>query len=212
MDDDPHAFCYEIENDAVTAFDKAGLAAFEKQVRARFEAAAKDPSTWEYRQASGILRAIYCAQRDVQAYVTLTEQTGVKPEDCLAVAKLIATQKPDEALAWAERGRALDREKQFRSTARVGSVVISLSTVAATSSRPLTNAKHSPSRMNAPGWSARSISRSMGSILPRGLGSMAFGSVHLGSVHLLLPLSSPYTMWRYAPLEDRRFDCSGQNG
>ena len=49
--------------------------------------------------------------------MTLAEQTGVKPEDGLAVAKLIATQKPDEALAWAERGRALDRERQFRSTA-----------------------------------------------------------------------------------------------
>ena len=117
MDDDPYAFCYEIEKDAVTAFNKEGLAAFEKQMRARFEAAAKDPSSWDYRNASGILRAIYCAQRDVQAYVALAEQTGVKPEDCLAVAKLIAAQNPDEALAWAERGRALDREKQFRSTA-----------------------------------------------------------------------------------------------
>jgi hypothetical protein len=103
MDDDPCAFCYEIEEDAVSAFNKEGLAAFEKEIRARFEAAAKDPSSWDYRNASGILRAIYCAQRDVQAYVTLAEQTGVKPEDCLAVAKLIAAQNPDEALAWAER-------------------------------------------------------------------------------------------------------------
>ena len=117
MDDDPYAFCYEIEKDAVAAFNKEGLAAFEKQMRARFEAAAKDPSSWDYRNASGILRAIYCAQREVQAYVTLAEQTGVKPEDCLAVAKLIAAQNPDEALAWADRGRALDLEKHFRSTA-----------------------------------------------------------------------------------------------
>ena len=56
-------------------------------------------------------------QRDLRAYVTLAEQTGVEPEDCLAVAKLIAAQNPDEALAWTERGRALDREKHFRSTA-----------------------------------------------------------------------------------------------
>lgn len=117
MGDDPYAFCYEIEKDAVAAFDKTGLAAFEKQIRARFEAAAKDPSSWDYRNASGIQRAIYRAQQDVKAYVVLAEQTGLKAEDCLAVAKLIAVQKPDEALAWAERGRALDREKQFRSTA-----------------------------------------------------------------------------------------------
>ena len=42
---------------------------------------------------------------------------SLKPEDCLAVARLLATQKPGEALAWVERGRGLDREKQFRSTA-----------------------------------------------------------------------------------------------
>ena len=39
------------------------------------------------------------------------------PEDCLAVAKLFAPRKPEEALAWVERGRALDREKPFRSGA-----------------------------------------------------------------------------------------------
>jgi len=117
MDDDPYAFCYEIEKDAVAAFDKAGLAAFERQVRARLDAASEDRSSWEYRRASGILRAIYCAQRDVQAYIALAEETGLKPEDCLAVAKLLATRKPGEALAWVERGRALDRDKRFRSTA-----------------------------------------------------------------------------------------------
>jgi hypothetical protein len=117
MDDDPYAFCYEIEREAAAAFEKAGLAAFEKQIRARFEAASTDSSSWEYRHASEILRAIYCAQRDVQAYIALAEQAGLKPEDCLAVARLLAARKPDEALVWVERGRTLDREKQIRSTA-----------------------------------------------------------------------------------------------
>ena len=40
MDDDPYGFCYQIEKDAAKAFDKAGLAAFERQIQARFEAAA----------------------------------------------------------------------------------------------------------------------------------------------------------------------------
>jgi hypothetical protein len=40
MDDDPYAFCYGIEKDAVKVFDKAGLAAFEKRISARFETAA----------------------------------------------------------------------------------------------------------------------------------------------------------------------------
>jgi hypothetical protein len=118
MDDDPYAFCYPIEKDAAAAFDKAGLAAFEKRVRARFEAASAEPSGWPYRHGSEILRAIYCAQRDIDSYVALTERTGLKPEDCLALAKLhIARRKPGEALSWVERGRTLAREKQFGSAA-----------------------------------------------------------------------------------------------
>ena len=117
MDDDPYAFCYQIERDAAAAFDKAGLAAFEKQIHRRFEAEAADPSAWTYRRGAEILRAIYVAQRNIQAYIALVEQTELKPEDCLAVAKLFVPREPNEALAWAERGRALDRNSQFRSTA-----------------------------------------------------------------------------------------------
>ncbi|MBI1898477.1 MAG: hypothetical protein HYS04_18375 [Acidobacteria bacterium] len=117
MDDDPYAFCYEIEKDAAAAFDKAGLAAFEKRIRARFGDASADPSSWPYRRGAEILRAIYIAQRNIAAYIALAEETGIRPEDCLAVAKLLAARKPDESLAWVERGRAFDREKQFRSTA-----------------------------------------------------------------------------------------------
>jgi uncharacterized Zn finger protein len=47
----------------------------------------------------------------------LAEQTGLKPEDCLQVARLLAARKPDDALAWVERGRAQDCGKQFQGTA-----------------------------------------------------------------------------------------------
>jgi hypothetical protein len=117
MDDDPYAFCHEIEKDAAAAFDKAGLAAFEKQIRQRFEAASADPSSWPYRHCSIILRAIYCSQRNVQAYKSLTEQTGLEAEDCLVIAKLLAPRKPGEALDWIERGGTLDRDTRFRSGA-----------------------------------------------------------------------------------------------
>src|SRR5207244_6275349 len=94
-------------------FDEAGLAAFEKQIRERFDAASAGPSSWTYRRMSEILRAIYIAQRDIQAYIPLAEQTELKPEDCLAVAKLFVPHEPNEALAWVERGRTLDREARF---------------------------------------------------------------------------------------------------
>jgi hypothetical protein len=117
MDNDRYAFCYQIEKDAAVAFDKAGLAAFEKHVRERFEAASSDPSNWAYRRAAEILRTIYIAQQDIEAYIALAEQAEPKPSDCLAIAKLVFPCEPNQALAWVERGRALDRDCELRSTA-----------------------------------------------------------------------------------------------
>jgi uncharacterized Zn finger protein len=79
-----------------------------------------EPSEYPYRRWSEILRAVYCAQRNSAAYAALAERTGLKPEDCLAVARLLAARKPAEALAWVERGRGLDRKSQIRSTADFG--------------------------------------------------------------------------------------------
>jgi tetratricopeptide (TPR) repeat protein len=121
MDDDPYGFCYEIEKDAVKVFDKAGLAAFEKQVRARFEATAKPPGNQPEhlrRRWSEVLRTLYLAQRDVAAYVALAGETVLTARDCHAVATLLITRrKPDEALAWVERGIDLDRKTPHGSTA-----------------------------------------------------------------------------------------------
>lgn len=121
MDDDPYGFCHEIEKDAVKVFDKAGLAAFEKQIRARFEATAKpmggQPEHLR-RHWSEVLRTLYLAQRDVAAYVTLAGETVLTAQDCHAVATLLAgRRKPDEALAWVERGIDLDRKSPHESTA-----------------------------------------------------------------------------------------------
>jgi tetratricopeptide (TPR) repeat protein len=121
MDDDPYGFCYQIEKEAAQVFDKAGLAAFERQVRERFEAAgtakavpgkpAGHQPEYLRRRYSDVLRTLYLAQKNVAAYIALTEQTGLTAQDCHALAKLsVSRRKPEEALAWAERGLALDRE------------------------------------------------------------------------------------------------------
>ena len=104
MDDDPYAFCYEIEKDTAAAFDRTGRAAFEKQIRARFEAVSGDPASWEYRRLSAVLRAICLAQGNVSAYVAHAERTGLTPADCVAIAKLLVLRKPADALAWVELG------------------------------------------------------------------------------------------------------------
>jgi hypothetical protein len=122
MDDDPYALCYDIEKDASKAFDKAGLAAFERQIRARFEAAetakpaqGKAPGhepEYRRRRGSEILRTIYLAQRNLAAYIALATQTGITAKDCHALATMLVTRrKPEEALVWVKRGISLDRDE-----------------------------------------------------------------------------------------------------
>jgi len=128
MENDPYAFAYTIERDVVKVMSKDGLAAFERQVKARSEArdavekasdhAPRRDRAYPRRRWGEILRAIYVRQRDVRAYVALCEQTQLLASDCLAVATMLKTRrKRDEALAWVERGLALDKKAPHGSMA-----------------------------------------------------------------------------------------------
>ena len=121
MDNDDYGFCYHLEKDAAKVLDKANLAAFVTQVRARFDAAAnaapeaegafKDRPDHIRRRCGEIPRALYAAQKDIAAYITLAEEIGPTAQDCYAVATLFASRrKPEEALAWVERGIDLDKK------------------------------------------------------------------------------------------------------
>jgi len=128
MDDDPYGFCYHLEKDAAKAFDKVGLAAFEKQIRARFDAAARaKPAAGDSsggrpesirRRWGEVLRTLYLEGKNVEAYVSLAEQTGLTAQDCHAIATMLVTRrKPGEALAWVERGIGLDKKTPHGSMA-----------------------------------------------------------------------------------------------
>lgn len=128
MDDDPWGFCQKLESEAVKVMDEMGLAALEKQIRARFVASAIAKPTLDdssrgqpefiYRRWGEALRTVYLAQKNVAAYVALAEETGLTPEACLAIAKLHGShRKPREALAWVERGIGLDTTMAHRSMA-----------------------------------------------------------------------------------------------
>jgi hypothetical protein len=120
MENDPYGFAYTLERDAVKVMDKGGLAAFARQVRARFDATdtaeqasnrarRRDPA-YARRRRGDVLRAIYVQQRDVRAYVALCEQTELSAQDCLAIATMLKTwRKPDEALTWVDRGLAVEK-------------------------------------------------------------------------------------------------------
>ncbi len=128
MDEDDYGFCCHLDKDLVKVLDKTNLAAFEKQIRARFDAAAetapkadgsfKDRPDYVRRHCGEILRSLYAAQKDVAAYVALAEETGLVAQDCHAIATLlVGRRKPEGALAWVERGLELDRETPHGSMA-----------------------------------------------------------------------------------------------
>jgi len=128
MDEDEYGFCYHLEKDLVKVFDKANLAAFVNKIRTRFDAAAKttpksegsfkDRPDYVRRHFGEILRSLYAAQKDVAAYVALAEETGLQVQDCHAIATLlVARRKPEEALAWVDRGIDLDKNTPHGSMA-----------------------------------------------------------------------------------------------
>lgn len=122
MENDPYCFAYQIERDAVKVLNREGLAAFERAVRRRFEGSAgaqeaaepgqrRDPAAARRRWAE-VLRAIYVQRRDLSSYMALCEETGMSGRDCLAIAGMLkARRKPDEALAWVDRGLALGKNR-----------------------------------------------------------------------------------------------------
>ena len=121
MEDDPYGFCYRLEEDAAKALNRAGLAAFVKQTRARFDAAATSaPRPGEpvghgpdsiRRRWAAVLRTLYLRRKNVAAYLAFAEAMGLTPEDCHALAKMFAARrKAEEALSWVERGIALAKQ------------------------------------------------------------------------------------------------------
>lgn len=128
MEDDPFGYCVHLEKDLADVLDVGGRAAFAKQVRARFELAAaetprpdapliRDPG-YLCRRWGQTLRAVYIAQRDVAAYISLAERTGLRGQDCHAIATLLASRRRlEEALSWVERGAVIDGGAPYATSA-----------------------------------------------------------------------------------------------
>ena len=128
IEDDPYGFCCDLEKDAAKVLDNAGLAAFVKQVRERFDAAAAATPVpgessghapdYARRRWGESLRTLYLAQQDAEAYLALAEQTGLTAHDCHALATmLLAQRQAEEALSWVERGIELTKKAPHSSMA-----------------------------------------------------------------------------------------------
>jgi len=117
MEDDPYGFCYHLDREAVKVLDKAGLDAFARHVRAKFETAAR-PDTDEKerfpgyarRRWGGVLKTVLAAQRNIDAYIALCEETELGAEECKVIAHMYRSRRRlDDALAWVERGLGIRR-------------------------------------------------------------------------------------------------------
>jgi len=126
MDKDDYGFCYQLEQEAVKVLDGNGLSHFASQVQKRFDAAnqpSKPPDekkrtaqdlTYRQRYWGGILKTIYAAQGNLDAYVALCRETELLPIDCEIIAQTLqARRRPQQALEWVEQG--LDLEKRHTS-------------------------------------------------------------------------------------------------
>ncbi len=124
MDDDDYGFCNDLERAAVKVLDRAGLEAFEQEVRARFD---KECAALSERQRPTgpnpnyardrwcqVLRAVYSQQGNVGKYLDLSAQTELTQADCEAIAAMFqAKRKPNDALAWVERGLGIEKRNAF---------------------------------------------------------------------------------------------------
>jgi hypothetical protein len=99
------------------------LRLFERIVRSRWEETSATPD----RRTPGrelawrdVLEAIYEAQRDAKRYADVCERTGTAPGDCERLARIASARgKPGEALAWTERGLAIEKGSRLGTAAGV---------------------------------------------------------------------------------------------
>ena len=113
MEDDDYGYCYRLEAGAVKAFDKAGLTAFERAVRARM--AGQDKSAYPHRRSVEMLKAVFTKRRNVRAYADLCEiEDGLAPKDCETLAEMcLKRRRNKDALAWVERGLELEKKNRW---------------------------------------------------------------------------------------------------
>jgi len=123
MDRDDYGFFNELGSNAIKVLDRAGLAAFERQVRTRFEPACgkREERVGNYfRDEWGkILRCIYAQQRHIEKYLDIVARTVLTQADCAAIAAILqAKRKLSDALIWIERGIEMEKAHSFQTSTK----------------------------------------------------------------------------------------------
>jgi hypothetical protein len=117
MANDQYGFWSHVEDDIASALDEAGRAACAGHIE-RLLGTETEP-VFTRRQLDKLLRAVYIAQRDADAYIALAERSGLSAKDCLAMAAILsAKDDPAAALTWTERGLGIETSYDLRAKHR----------------------------------------------------------------------------------------------
>jgi hypothetical protein len=124
MKKDDYGFCNNLEGAASRVFDRGGLKAFERVVRAehnleianRMSEDSSDGEPYYPPHTSTILKTIYQTQRNIKAYLEICGDNHLTPKDCLSIAEIQEKKRRfSDALEWINRGIDLeDRDSHSR--------------------------------------------------------------------------------------------------
>ena len=122
MEDDAYGFCHDLDREAVKVLGRQGLDAFVGQIRSKFESSLlQDEKNERFpgyarRRWGGALKTLIAAQRNLNAYIELCDQTELGVGECKAIAEMYRSRRrPEEALSWVERGLKIARSDSKRS-------------------------------------------------------------------------------------------------
>jgi hypothetical protein len=122
MENDNYGFCYDLEHEAVKVLDRKGLDALVHQTRSKFELPPvkndmeKRLPGYSRRRWGEILKTLLAAQRNIDAYIALCEQTELEIKDCMVVARIYkGRRRHEDALSWVDRGLAIERSDSRKS-------------------------------------------------------------------------------------------------
>lgn len=114
MEQDPHGHCLHLEREVAQVLGEREKVAFLRGIEARAGAeeggCIRDPGAAPQRWVEA-LREVHRAWDMLASTIALAESTGIRSRDCEEIAEmLVAREQLPEALAWVERGLALEKK------------------------------------------------------------------------------------------------------
>lgn len=131
MDNDDYGFCYDIEPAVSLVLNKEHFLLFHKHFADQLETASKPFVDQEPRfiydypaevfMVVSVLKGVYTARKDLKSYLSLCEKTTTSPKDCEQLVGLCKAKKRFvDALAWVEKGLALEKRRQWGNQSSLG--------------------------------------------------------------------------------------------